>query len=227
MGEFYQAMTCQPTQWFFDHDYLIRPTFVSADPQGADMASYPVTEWMKRFGDLAQKPKTVTYSNTVSDSLALAESFRSAGVSAAAIHGKTSDKQRSAILGKFDSGALDVLCSCDILIKGFDQPDVRCLVIGKRVKGLIRALQILGRGMRTAPGKSDCIVLDHTGMYADLGTPDRTPLAMRIQRAATEQAEEGVHCQGAEQHRCPEGTPCGTSRQSCCLPTTAQRQSCG
>ena len=62
-----------------------------------------------------------------------------------------------------------MLTSCDVLIAGFDAPQTACLIVAKRVKGLIRCMQIVGRCMRTAPGKTAAVVHDHTGMMLAVG----------------------------------------------------------
>ena len=170
MGSFFEAMHCQPTQWFFDHGFLIRPTFVSADPgPQADLARSPVREWLERFPDPDKRPPTLCYSNTVDEARHLALAFKGAGVAAAHICGDTRENTRARLFGDYETGRLKVLCSCVILVKGFDSPRTQCLIVAKRVASLIPALQLLGRGMRAAPNKSSCMVLDHSGFFHGLG----------------------------------------------------------
>ena len=170
MGSFFERMHCQPTQWFFDRGYLIRPDILSADPgPRADLARSPVREWTERHPDSSRRPLTVAYSNTVDEARQLAIAFRAAGVPAAHISGDTRENTRARLFSDFKNRRILVLCSCVILVKGFDEPSVECLIVAKRVASLIPALQLLGRGMRTAPNKRGCTVLDHSGFYSNLG----------------------------------------------------------
>ena len=167
MGEFYSRMYSVPAQWFFDRDYLVRPSFFTSSTGKGSYRCPPVQNWLDTFG--AKRPPTVVYADRVATAIEIADSFAEAGIPATAIHAGVRERDRAAAFTAFDSGALTVLSSCDVLIKGFDSPRVECLVIAKRVKGLARAMQILGRGMRPAHGKDSCAVLDHTGMIDSLG----------------------------------------------------------
>jgi superfamily II DNA or RNA helicase len=56
------------------------------------------------------------------------------------------------------------LISVSALSKGFDVPDVTCIIMARPLKSsLSEHIQILGRGLRSHPDKTDCIVLDHAG----------------------------------------------------------------
>src|SRR6266496_4314011 len=50
-----------------------------------------------------------------------------------------------------------------VLTEGFDLPELGCIVLSRPTRhvGLFR--QMLGRGLQPAPGKTDCLVLDHSG----------------------------------------------------------------
>ena len=169
MGRHWQGIHSITTQSLFDQGFLIRPTFESADPGKADLAEFPVRTWLERFGDQRPLPPTVAYCNRIGEANLLATEFCVKGVPAAAIHGGTLDQVRRQAIKDFNSGALTVLTSCDVLIAGFDAPHTSCLIVAKKVKGLIRAMQIVGRCMRPAAGKTSAVVLDHAGMMQNTG----------------------------------------------------------
>ena len=162
-GRFWQSMYSKPTNWFIQHGYLC-PYEIYGDEHFE--RSDPVYEWKKRFA--AAPVKTIAYCSRINSAIDLAERFRNAGVSAAAIYAGISKKKRERVLAGFRDGSIHVVCNCSILVKGFDQPDVDCIVIDKSVNGLAQAMQIIGRGLRPAPGKRKLVVLDFTGMYRDL-----------------------------------------------------------
>ena len=76
--------------------------------------------------------------------------------------------EREQILKEFrkPDSILRVLVSVEALAKGFDVPDVSCVIDCRPLrKSLSTAIQMWGRGLRASPttGKTDCILLDHSG----------------------------------------------------------------
>ena len=80
------------------------------------------------------------------------------GVSAAEVNGNSAD--RADILRDFENGRYSVLCNSMLLTEGWDCPAVDCIVILRPTK--VRSLyqQMVGRGMRLYPGKTELILLD-------------------------------------------------------------------
>jgi hypothetical protein len=87
------------------------------------------------------------------------------------VSGATPAAAREAIMARVRSGATQVLCNCELVTEGFDVPEVACIVVVRPT--LSRALheQMLGRGLRVAPGKTECLVLDHAGNTIRHGVP--------------------------------------------------------
>ena len=80
----------------------------------------------------------------------------------------TTPTERQDLLKEYrkPDSALRVLISVEALAKGFDVPDVGCVVDCRPLrKSLSTAIQMWGRGLRASPetGKTDCILLDHSG----------------------------------------------------------------
>lgn len=118
-----------------------------------------VTTWCERAGGR----QTVVFATSIRHAHALAEEFRRVGVAAGAVDAKTPAAERAAIFGRFRSGATKVLTNCFLVSLGFDHPPVSCLVLARPTKSLVLHLQMLGRGLRPASGKSDALILDHAG----------------------------------------------------------------
>ena len=162
-GNFYQAMHSRPTNRFIEEGYLCN--YEIYGPEHFSSPD-PVKEWLRRYE--ARPVKTIAFSARISQAQALAEQFSAAGVPARAIFAGQTPAERKRILAQFHAGEITALCNCNILVKGFDEPDVTCILIDKTVKGLAQAMQIIGRGLRPAPGKTKLTVLDFTAMYAEL-----------------------------------------------------------
>ena len=95
-----------------------------------------------------------------------AVSIFGAGVMAAVFTSHTTPTERKALLDEYrkPDSDLRVLISVEALAKGFDVPDVGCVVDCRPLrKSLSTAIQMWGRGLRASPetGKTDCILLDH------------------------------------------------------------------
>jgi len=91
----------------------------------------------------------------------------------AIVTGDTPKKERDAILARFkagangEAGALKYLVSVSALTTGFDAPHVDVIAILRKTESVGLLQQIIGRGLRLHPGKSDCIILDYTTNIAD------------------------------------------------------------
>jgi DNA repair protein RadD len=124
-----------------------------------------VATWHRR----AERRKTVAFATSVAHSLSLRDEFRASGVAAEHIDGSTPTAERDDILRRLSSGAVDLVTNCMVLTEGWDQPDVGCLVLARPTKQMGLYRQMIGRGMRQAPGKSDVLILDHAGAVFEHG----------------------------------------------------------
>ena len=122
-----------------------------------------VTEWHKHNPEDRPRRKTVVFTVSVAHSIHIMEEFVKSGVKAAHIDGKTDKTERAEILARLSSGDLELVTNCMVLTEGWDQPDVSCLVLARPTKSMVLFRQMVGRGLRPSPGKTDCLVLDHAG----------------------------------------------------------------
>jgi superfamily II DNA or RNA helicase len=118
-----------------------------------------VATWQQR----AAGHRTVVFGVSVAHATALREAFLRAGVTAAVLTGETPHNERRAMLDALAGGALQIVTSCATLTEGWDSPAVSCACVVRPTlsRGLWR--QMVGRVLRTAPGKTRAIVLDHGG----------------------------------------------------------------
>jgi superfamily II DNA or RNA helicase len=94
--------------------------------------------------------------------------FVSAGVRCGYVDAYTDREERAVIAKQFASGELQVIANVGVLTTGVDW-DVRCIILARPTKSEILFTQIVGRGLRTADGKSDCLILDHSDTHIRLG----------------------------------------------------------
>jgi superfamily II DNA or RNA helicase len=103
------------------------------------------------------------FATSIKHSVALCEEFLHAGVAAEHVDADTPQDLRDATFERFRSGQTQVLTNCFLASYGFDLPELSCVVLARPTKSLMLYLQMIGRGLRTAEGKNNCLVLDHSG----------------------------------------------------------------
>jgi DNA repair protein RadD len=89
--------------------------------------------------------------------------LRDANQACEVITGDTDPLMRSSVIGRFRRGDLPWLVGVDVLTTGFDAPCCDAIVLLRPTQSTSLYVQIVGRGMRIADGKTDCIVLDYGG----------------------------------------------------------------
>lgn len=102
----------------------------------------------------------------------LTEALKSAGESAVAVHGRMSQTERAAALEMFADGGVRWLVNCELLTTGYDCPGIDAICCWRPTQSKALWVQMLGRGMRLAPGKVDCLVVDFGGNIARHGDID-------------------------------------------------------
>jgi superfamily II DNA or RNA helicase len=98
----------------------------------------------------------------------LQQKFISSGVTAEYIDAYTDALERAAIAKRFHAGEVEIVCNVGCLTTGIDW-DVRCIIMARPTKSEMLFVQMIGRGLRTADGKDDCLVLDHSDSHLRLG----------------------------------------------------------
>jgi DNA repair protein RadD len=118
-----------------------------------------VAHWLEH----AAARRSAVFATSIAHSVALAAEFRAHGVAAEHVDAGTPAAERAAIFARFRVGGCQVLTNCFLASYGFDLPELACIVLARPTRSLMLYLQMLGRGLRPADGKRDCLVLDHSG----------------------------------------------------------------
>jgi superfamily II DNA or RNA helicase len=123
-----------------------------------------VQTWMQRGAD---RPSFV-FAVDRAHAKTLQRQFQAAGIATEYIDAYTERQERERIRLRFQAGEIKVVCNVGCLTTGVDW-DVRCIVLARPTKSEILFVQMIGRGLRTAPGKPDCLILDHSDTHQRLG----------------------------------------------------------
>jgi DNA repair protein RadD len=99
----------------------------------------------------------------------LQQKFLEAGITAEYVDAFTPKVERKAITERFGKGEIDVVCNVGVLTTGVDWVNVSCIVLARPTKSKMLFVQMVGRGLRTADGKENCLILDHSDNHIRLG----------------------------------------------------------
>jgi ATP-dependent helicase IRC3 len=102
--------------------------------------------------------RTIAFCAGVEHAQHLAEDFRGIGIAAEKLDGKT--KERHELLGRFQAGDVQILTNYAVLTEGFDDPGVACILMARPTTSPLVYTQCVGRGLRSAPGKRACTIID-------------------------------------------------------------------
>lgn len=91
---------------------------------------------------------------------------------AALITGDTPGAERDVLIEDFKAQRFRYLVNVAVLTTGFDAPHVDLIAILRPTESVSLYQQIVGRGLRLAPGKTDCLILDYAGNPHDLYAPE-------------------------------------------------------
>lgn len=190
MGQHWDGMVnVRPTRLLIEDGHLVEPTiYVAKSPDDADfglnsfgefsdesasaagirIVGDVVQEWVKKTHEHFGGPaKTIVFSPTVEHGRELCAAFSEAGYNFQQIsYLDRSDSERAEKISEFrrPDSVIHGLVSCGVLTKGFDVPDTLIGISCKPYrKSLSSHMQEIGRVMRSHPGKSKALWLDHSG----------------------------------------------------------------
>ena len=117
--------------------------------------------------------KGIVYAINISHAQKITKLYQEHGVKATAIDSKTPAVERQQDIEAFKKGDIQVLVNVDIFSEGFDCPDVEFVQLARPTLSLAKYLQMVGRGLRVAKGKKNCVIIDNVGLYRVFGLPSQ------------------------------------------------------
>jgi DNA repair protein RadD len=176
----------QTTQQLIDAGYLSRyrvfapshPDLSGVQIQRGDYVESQLSDVMSKAGLVAdvvetwirngENRPTLCFAVDCAHAKHLQQRFAQSGIDCGYQDAFTEAKERAEIKRDFHSGRLKVVCNVGTLTTGVDW-DVRCIILARPTRSEILYVQIIGRGLRTADGKADCLILDHSDSTQRLG----------------------------------------------------------
>lgn len=169
-------------QDLIDMGFLVKPNYYSLSNYSIDLSKIKITngdfnieeldnmminferldkiysEWLK----IAENRKTIAFCSSIKQAEATCNYFREKGVACACLHSKVNNREE--VLTALKIGAVKIVFNVGILVAGFNEPSVDCIMFLNPTKILRRYIQQAGRGLRLFEGKNDCLMLDFAGL---------------------------------------------------------------
>ncbi|WP_442322404.1 DEAD/DEAH box helicase family protein [Cernens ardua] len=181
-----------PLRWMVKQGYLTKPERIDVAVESYDFSHLLLTD-QGRFspGDVASRTehKRVT-PGIVAEIIERAEDRKGVMIfagsvdharevvgllppdNAALITGETPLDERARLIEAFKQQQLKFLVNVSVLTTGFDAPHVDLIAILRPTESVSLYQQIIGRGLRLAEGKQNCLILDYAGNPWDLYAPE-------------------------------------------------------
>ncbi len=117
---------------------------------------------VEAYKEHASGRRAICFAVTVAHAQNLATAFSLQGIPSGVVTGETPIEERNRLYRALGTGAINVLTNVNVLTEGFDLPLVDCVIMARPTQSRVLFVQSMGRGLRLAPGKQDCILLDIT-----------------------------------------------------------------
>ena len=163
------------TQWLIDS---LQKRGADGDYQNKEMDMLlnkkpSIERLYQSFEEYGKNRKGIVYAINISHAQKIMELYQEHGIKVVAIDSKTPALERQADIEAFRNGDIQVLVNVDIFSEGFDCPDVEFVQLARPTLSLAKYLQMVGRGLRVAKGKKNCVIIDNVGLYRVFGLPSQ------------------------------------------------------
>lgn len=127
---------------------------------------------VSHYEKVANGKRAVAFCCSIRHAQDVADEFQKAGHESRCLHGKTERWEQRDTFRKFEAGQIKIITSCALIDEGLDVPAIEVAILLRPTQSLGLYLQQVGRSLRTFPGKSHTIILDHAGNVQQHGFPD-------------------------------------------------------
>lgn len=112
--------------------------------------------------------KNLVFCINIDHSKKISNLLNDSGVSAMHIDGSMKETERHSILTAFREGHISTLCNCQLLTEGFDEPSIDGIILARPTRSRALFTQMIGRGLRLSPGKTNCKIIDIVDNHKNL-----------------------------------------------------------
>ena len=139
----------------------------------SSMIDYAIWSYNEERLKLSTKPVSAWFCADISVAEATLHSIRHFGIEAAIVTAGTPIKERMKLLARHESGDIEAMVSVGVLAEGWDNPHCNIIVHLRPTLSKVLWGQSVGRGLRSAPGKEKCIVIDVSSNWSTFGPVEK------------------------------------------------------
>ena len=204
--------------WMIDNGYLAKPvvpqtnTLLDASGVSVRGGDYVVGE-LERAVDVdaltqamvkeivilgADRKRWIIFTAGLQHCEHVRDAIRAHGITAEMLTGKTPKEERNDLIKRYKRGEVRALVNVGVATTGFNSPEIDLVVMARPTRSPVLYIQCIGRGLRTAPGKQDCMVLDFGNVIGTLGPIDKVNVARKSGYVEPKEKQEEVSTK-----RCP------------------------
>lgn len=125
------------------------------------------------------RKKWLVFTSGISHCEHVRDEIKSRGISCDMVTGDTPTGERNRIVNAHKFGDLRCLVNVSVLTTGYDCPAIDLIAFMRPTRSPVLYIQMMGRAMRTYPGKSDAIALDFGSIIDTLGPIDRVRIPLK------------------------------------------------
>ena len=139
----------------------------------SSMIDYAIWSYCEERLKLSKKPVSAWFCADISVAEATLQSIRQYNIEAAIVTAATPIKERMRLLAKHESGEIEAIVSVGVLAEGWDNPHCNIIVHLRPTLSKVLWGQSVGRGLRSAPGKEKCVVIDVSSNWSTFGPVEK------------------------------------------------------
>jgi len=136
-----------------------------------DMLTRACVKEIIEFGQA--RNKWLVFTAGITHCLHVRDEIRKYNINCEMVTGETPTEERNSILSRFKSGDVQCVVNVMVLTTGFNAPQIDLMAFMRPTRSPVLYIQTAGRGMRLAPNKSDCLLLDFGRVVEALGPIDQ------------------------------------------------------
>ena len=139
----------------------------------SSMIDYAIWSYSEERLKLSKKPVSAWFCADISVAEATLQNIRQHNIEAAIVTAATPIKERMRLLEKHESGKIEAIVSVGVLAEGWDNPHCNIIVHLRPTLSKVLWGQSVGRGLRSAPGKEKCVVIDVSSNWSTFGPVEK------------------------------------------------------
>jgi superfamily II DNA or RNA helicase len=139
----------------------------------SSMIDYAMWSYIEERKKLSTKPISAWFCADISVAEATLKMIRESGIVASIVTAATPIKERMKLLADHENGDIEAMVSVGVLAEGWDNPHCNIIVHLRPTLSKVLWGQSVGRGLRSAPGKEKCIVIDVSSNWSTFGPVEK------------------------------------------------------